>query len=197
MKLKNRFCYAIYFCWRKWGVNILTNVNASEFISIGKILNFHGIQGEAKVGFSKNQEDFLKQLKTVYIKKDSEYLKLEISGIRFNKNFALMKFKGINSINDLIPYKGCLIFVDRTVIREKLGEDEFLIDELTGLDVVDLEDKKIGVVVGVSNNGANDLISVKSKTKKISLVPFVKELVPKVDIQNKKITVNNIEGLIE
>lgn len=167
------------------------------YISVGKILNFHGIQGEAKVGFSKNQQDFLKTLKSVFIKQDSEYIKLEVTSVRFNKTFALIKFKGINSINDLMPYKGCLIFVKETTIRENLEEDEFLIDELTGLDVVDLEDNAIGVVVGVSNNGVNDLISIKSKTKKISLVPFVKELVPKVDIKNKKIMVNNIEGLIE
>lgn len=167
------------------------------YISVGKILNFHGIQGEAKIGFSKNQQDFLKKLKSVFVKSDSEYIKLEVTSIRFNKTFALMKFKGVNSINDLMPYKGCLIFVEETTIRENLGEDEFLIDELTGLDVIDSDENIIGVVVGVSNNGVNDLISVKSKTKKISLVPFVKELVPKVDIKNKKITVNNIEGLIE
>lgn len=167
------------------------------YVSVGKILNFHGIQGEAKVGFSKNQEDFLKKLDVIYIKQDSQYKKFDIISVRFNKNFAILKFEGINSINDLVPYKGCLLFVEKTVIREKLGEDEFLIDELTGLDVVDPEGNIIGVAVGVSNNGANDLISVKSKTKKISLVPFVKELVPKVDIKAKKITVNNIEGLIE
>lgn len=175
----------------------MTNVNANEFISVGKILNFHGIQGEAKIGFSKNQQDFLKTLKSVFIKSDSEYIKFEVTSVRFNKTFALIKFKGINSINDLMPYKGCLIFVEETTIRENLEEDEFLIDELTGLEVVDLQDNSIGVVVGVSNNGVNDLISIKSKTKKISLVPFVKELVPKVDIKNKKIIVNNIEGLIE
>ncbi|MDD3435522.1 MAG: ribosome maturation factor RimM [Candidatus Gastranaerophilales bacterium] len=168
-----------------------------EYISVGKILNFHGIQGEAKVGFSKNWQDFLKTLKSVYIKHNSDYIRFEITGVRFNKTFALIKFKGINSINDLMPYKGCLIFVEETVIRESLGEDEFLIDELTGLEVVDLEGNSIGIVIGVSNNGVNDLISVRSKTKKISLVPFVKELVPKVDIKNKQITVNNIKGLIE
>ncbi len=168
-----------------------------EYISVGKILNFHGIQGEAKVGFSKNQEDFLKTLKLVYIKQDNGYVKFEVSGVRFNKTFALIKFKEINSINDLIPYKGCVLFVEKTVVRETLGEDEFLIDELTGLEVFDLADNKIGIVVGVSNNGVNDLISIKSKSKKISLVPFVKNLVPNVDIKNKKITVNNIEGLIE
>lgn len=175
----------------------MVNVETDEFVSVGKILNFHGIQGEAKVGFSKNQADFLKKLKTVYIKKDFDYTKFEISSVRLNKTFALIKFKGINSINDLIPYKGCLIFIEKNLIRENLDENEFLVEELTGLDVVDLDDNKIGVVMGVSNSGVNDLISVKSKTKKISLVPFVKELVPKVDIKNKKITVNNIEGLIE
>lgn len=167
------------------------------YVSVGKILNFHGIQGEAKVGFSKNQEDFLKKLKSVYIKQDSQYIELEVSNVRFNKTFALIKFKGINSIEDLIPYKGYLLFVEKTTVRENLGEDEFLIDELTGLEVVDPQGNNIGVIVGVSNNGASDLISVKSNTKKISLVPFVKALVPNVDIKNKKVTVNNIEGLIE
>lgn len=168
-----------------------------KYVSVGKILNFHGLQGEAKVGFSKNQVEFLKKLDVVYILQDGEYQKFEVKSVRFNKTFALIKFKGINSINDLLPYKSCLIFVEEVFIRENLEEDEFLIDELTGLDVVDGNDKVVGVVVGVSNNGANDLISVKGNSKKISLVPFVKELVPHVDIKNKKITVNNIEGLIE
>lgn len=171
--------------------------NANNFISVGKILNFHGIQGEAKVGYSKNQQDFLKALKTVYIRLNNDYKKFEISALRFHKDVALIKFQGINSVNELIQYKGCLIFVEENYIRENLDENEFLIDELTGLDVIDPHGNKIGVVVGVSNNGANDLISVKSKTKKISMVPFVKELVPNVDIKGKKITVNNIEGLIE
>lgn len=168
-----------------------------EYISVGKILNFHGIQGEAKIGFSKNQADFLAKLKTVFIKHQDKVVELEVKSIRFNKSFALMKFEGINSIEDLIPYKGSVLFVEETFIRENLDEEEFLIDELIGLDVFDPENNKLGVVVGVSNNGTNDLISVKSKTKKISLVPFVKELVPVVEIKNKKIVVNNIEGLIE
>lgn len=175
----------------------MSSQKTDNFVSVGKILNFHGIQGETKVGYSKNQAEFLQQLKTVYIKKDNEYVESEIKSLRFHKNFALIKFSGINSINDAIPYKGCLIFVKEEFIRENLGEDEFLIDELTGLDVFDTNGNKIGVVVGVSNNGASDLLSIKSKTKKISLVPFVDELVPQVDIKNKKVIINNIEGLIE
>jgi len=169
----------------------------NNYISVGKILNFHGLQGEAKVGFSKNQEEFLKKLKSVFIMQGLEYVSFDISSVRFNKTFALIKFKGIDSIEEIIPLKNSLLYVRQETIRKNLEEDEFLIDELTGLDVVDLDDKNIGVVVGVSNNGANDLISIKSKSQKISMVPFVKELVPTVDIKNKKIIVNNIKGLIE
>jgi len=167
------------------------------YISVGKILNFHGIQGEAKVGFSKNQRDFLTKLDAVFVKIGSAYTKLEVKSVRFNKTFALIKFEGINSIETLIPYKGCLLFVEEHMIRETLEEDEFLIDELTGLDILDADGNKVGVVVGVSNNGANDLITVKGLSKKISMIPFVKELVTHVDIKKRKITINNIEGLIE
>ena len=169
----------------------------SKFVSVGKILNFHGIQGEAKVGFSKGQEDFLLSLDVVFVKKNNEYLPLKVVRSRLNKTFALIKFEGINSINDLMKYKGELLFVEEDTIREKLEEDEFLIDELVGLSVFDTEDKKLGFVVGVSNNGANDLLSVKTNSKKICLVPFVKAIVVNVSIKDKKVVINNLEGLLE
>lgn len=169
-----------------------------KYISVGKILNFHSIKGEAKVGYSKNQQDFFSSLESVFIKKDNEYFPLEIASVRQNKNFLIVKFKGINDINEIIPLKGCLLFVEESIIRENLAEDEFLIDELVGLQVIDYaSDEKLGFVIGVSNNGANDLISVKTNSKNVSLVPFVKAFVPVVDIKNKKIFINNIEGLLE
>ena len=170
----------------------------SKYVSVGKILNFHGIKGEAKVGYSKNRLDFFKSLDSVYIQDDHEYKRLGIISIRVNKNFLLVKFENINSIDELLPYKGKLLFVDESTIRENLEEDEFLIDELVGMDILDNEtDKKLGFVVGVSNNGATDLLSIKTKTKHICLIPFVKAIVPIVDIKNKKIKINNIEGLLE
>lgn len=169
----------------------------NKFISVGKILNFHGIQGEAKVGFSKNQQDFFCGLKEVYIKNKEEYLPLKIKNIRIHKNFAIVKFEGINSIDELIEYKGALLFVEENVIRDALDEDEFLIDELVGLDVVDKDGNKLGFIVGVSNNGANDLLSVKTKSKNISLIPLVKAIVTDVSLKDKKVTINNIEGLLQ
>ena len=71
-----------------------------DLISIGKILNFHGIMGEAKVGFSDAQR--LKNLKKVIVK-DNE---LTIEKHRFHKNFAIIKFKEISDINELLNFKG-------------------------------------------------------------------------------------------
>ena len=127
-----------------------------------------------------------------------DYKKLDITSCRPNKNFLLVKFDGIDSINDLLPYKGMLLFTDEDTIRENLDEDEFLIDELVGMGIYDKEtNENLGFVIGVSNNGATDLLSVKTNTKHICLIPFVKAIVPDVDIKNKKIVINNIEGLLE
>lgn len=167
----------------------------SNFVSIGKILNFHGVQGEAKLGYSKNREEFLSQIKEVYVQLGSEYKKLEVLRIRFTPKCGIIKFKGVDTLNDILEYKNKLIFVTEETARSFLEEDEFLIDELVGLDVYD-GDKKVGAVVGVSNNGASDLLSVKNLDKKICLVPFVKAIVLSVDIKNRKIQINNLEGLL-
>ena len=170
----------------------------NKYVSVGKIVNFHGIKGEAKVGYSKNQQDFFTSLDTVYLKDKDNYTSLHILSAKPLKNMMIVKFEGIDSINDILELKGKLLFVEESVIRENLNEDEFLIDELVGLEVFDNENgQKLGFVIGVSNIGASDLISIKTNSKKISLVPFVKAIVPIVDIKNKKIMINNIEGLLE
>ncbi|MCQ2738959.1 MAG: ribosome maturation factor RimM [bacterium] len=167
----------------------------NNFVSIGKIISFHGVKGEAKLGYSKNREDFLSKLKNVYIKVDTEYIEFEIQNLRFTPKCAIVKFKGIDNLNDILPYKGVLVFVKEDVAREFLEEDEFLIDELVGMNVYD-GGTRVGSVVGVSNNGASDLLSVKTNSKNICLVPFVKAIVLSVDMKNKKIQINNLEGLL-
>ena len=133
----------------------------------------------------------------VFVLSEHEYIPLKIKSCRLNKSFAIVKFEGINSINDILPYKNSLLFVPEETIRESLDEDEFLIDELVGLEVFDTNDRKIGFIIGVSNNGATDLLSVKTKSKKVSLVPFVKAIVTHVSIKDKKVVINNLEGLVE
>ena len=64
----------------------------NDFISVAKILNFHGIKGEARVGYSVGNENKLKSLKSLFVHFQNEYVQLKIKNLRFHKNFAIIKF---------------------------------------------------------------------------------------------------------
>ncbi|MCD7879871.1 MAG: ribosome maturation factor RimM [Candidatus Gastranaerophilales bacterium] len=168
----------------------------SDLISVAKILNFHGIKGEVKLGFSKGRERQLELLKKVYVKKDNEILTLNVSAVRFHKHFAIVKFKELETVNDAENLKGLDIYIPKTEVEENLDNDEFLISDLIGMDVYDEDGCLIGKIKAVGENAANNILSVEDNNKKEHLVPFVKDIVPVVDLKGNKIVINNIEGLI-
>ena len=165
-----------------------------NYISIGKIINFFGIKGEAKVGYSNFNQ--LKNAKKIYMLDNNEEKILEIERIRQNKNFAIVKFRDINDINDLIPFKGQRLFISKNEALEKLEKDEFLINDLIGCNIFNEKEEKIGTVESVATNGAQDLLNIKNDLNQIKIVPFVNEFFPIVDIKNKKIIIKPIEGLL-
>ena len=167
----------------------------SKLISIGKVLNFHGIKGEVRVGFSKGKESLLKKLNQVFIFKDNIKYAYDIESVRFHKNFAIIKFKQINSINDVMPIKGLLLHVNEETLKASLETDEFLISDLSGLAVYDTNGNKIGVISGVGENKATNLLEIEKTNGLKFMVPFVKEWVPVVDVENDKIVVNMIDGI--
>ncbi len=172
----------------------MENKNLKDYISIGKITNFFGIKGEAKVGF--DNENQIKNAKKVLLLDDKSQRTLTIKNLRFHKNFAIIKFEEIDDINDLIPFKGQRIFVAKEEAKSKLEKDEFLINDLIGCVVYDLNDEKIGEVVNITTNSSQDLLNIKNLIGQVKLVPFVNEFFPDVDIENKKIIIKPIEGLL-
>ena len=155
----------------------------NNLISIAKILNFHGINGEVKAGYSQGNENKLKKLKFVYVNYQNEYLELKIKSLKFHKNFAIIKFENIDNINDVIKYKGLNLYTKESNIIENLDEDEYLISQLTGLKVYDKSGLFLGIVEEVAENKASSLLSVRyNKDNKLYFVPFVKQLVLKVDL---------------
>ena len=165
-----------------------------DYISIGKIINFFGIKGEAKVGYSDYNR--LKNVKEVYMLDNIEQVKLQIDKIRQGKNFAIVKFKDIDDINSLIPFKGQRIFIPKKEALNKLEKNEYLINDLIGCIIVNDKNEKIGIVKNISTNGTQDLLNIENDLHQIKLVPFVNEFFPVVDIQNKKIIIKPIEGLL-
>lgn len=168
----------------------------NKLVSVAKILNFHGIKGEAKIGFSKKNTDFIQTMTHAFIKTDTDFVEVNILSVKFNNKCAIMKFEGINSIDELMEYKGCSLYVPEEDLKEDLDEDEFLTSDLVGMEVF-ANDKKIAVVVGLSNNGGTDLLTVKTASGKISYVPFVKDICKEIDMENNRIIIEHLEGLIE
>lgn len=165
-----------------------------EIISIGKIINFHGIQGYARVGYS--NAEVIKGAKKVFVK-EGEKTVLTVEKVTFHKNFALMKFKEINSIDELLPFKGKNIYLEKEAVKESLPEEEFLIQDLIGLKVFDNEEEFIGFVEDVQTSNGNDILCIKKESNEgVALVPFARELVPVVDIKGGKIIIKPIEGLL-
>ena len=169
---------------------------ADNLISIAKILNFHGIKGEAKVGFTKGKENQIQSLKIVFVKKNNSFKKLNVQSVRFHKHFAIIKFIEFVTVNVVEEFKGCDLYLTKEEVEENLAQDEYLINDLINMDVYDEDGCLLGSVAAVGENLANDILSVRDNNGKEHLVPFVKEIVPVVDLINKRIVINNIEGLI-
>lgn len=169
----------------------------NELISIGKVLNFHGIKGEIKAGYTKGREKQIAELETVVIDFDGIPKTFTVESVRFHKQHALIKFKEINSINDVEKIKGKEIKILKETVANCLDNDEFLISDLIGLNVFNKDEELIGTVKEVGTNGASEILEIADANNKVHLVPFVKALVPFVDIKHKSIVINDIEGLIE
>ena len=167
-----------------------------NIISIAKILNFHGIKGEAKIGFTKGREKQILMLKKVFVKKNDNFTELNISSVRFHKHFAIVKFKEFSTVNEVEEFKGCDIYLDKDEVEKNLDNDEYLISDIIGMEAYDTDDCNLGTVVSIGENLANNILYIKDNNGKEHLVPFVKEIVPVVDIKNRRVVINNIEGLI-
>lgn len=167
-----------------------------DYLRVGIISSTHGVKGEVKVFSTTDDLERFKQLKHCILDTGKEYRELEIEGVKFFKQFAILKFKGIDSINDIEKYKG----KDLLVTRENavpLEEGEFFIADLIGSSVEEENGTYIGELVDVMQTGANDVFVVKRENKKEVLLPFIEECVKEIKIEEKKILVYLMPGLIE
>ncbi len=165
-------------------------------LQVGVISSTHGVRGEVKVFPTTDDVKRFKRLKEVILETGKEELILEIEGVKFFKQFAILKFKGIDNINDIEKYKGKSLFVTRKN-AVSLRKDEYFIADLQGLLVVDEDGKKIGTLRDVMETGANDVYIVDMTDGREVLLPAIKECILNVDIEGGTIRVHMMDGLLE
>lgn len=172
------------------------DINMISELQVGVITQTHGIRGEVKVFPTTDDASRFKKLKEVIMDTGRERLTLEIEGVKFFKQYAILKFKGYDSINDIEKYKNAKLYVTRDK-AVKLKKDEYFIADLIGLDVVTDEREYFGRLKDVMSTGANDVYVVTREDGSEVLLPAIKECVKSVDMEQGQITVHIMEGLLE
>lgn len=166
----------------------------NSYLELGQIVNVKGLKGEVKVNpFTENIERF-EELKTVLIKFKNENKEFEIEKVGYHKNQVILKFKGINTVEEAEKLRNSYILIDRNDL-EPLEEGVYYITDLLGLEVYTEDGTLLGKVDDIYNTGSNDIYVVKDDLGKQKLLPGIPEVLKNVDLEHGKIIVNLIEGL--
>ena len=164
-------------------------------MQVGIITQTHGIKGEVKVFPTTDDVGRFKKLKQVIMDNGRERLNLEIEGVKFFKQYAILKFKGYDSINDIEKYKSAKLYIKREQ-AVKLKKDEYFIADLIDMEVVTEDGEYFGKLKDVLTTGANDVYIVTREDGTEVLLPAIKQCVKSIDMEQGRIIVHIMDGLI-
>ena len=165
-----------------------------DLLQIGVITTTHGVRGDVKVFPTTDDPMRFKKLKQVILDTGKEQIELEFAGARFFKNLVILKFKGIDNINDVEQYRQKSLYVTREN-AVPLGENEYFIADLIGLKVVSDEGEELGELSDVLQTGANDVYVVSKENTPDLLIPAIRDCIRQVDIENGTMQVHLLAGL--
>ena len=164
-------------------------------LEIGQIVNTFGIKGFVKANPWVNDITRFDNLKKVYIKNKKNLQELEIEEVKYHKNQVLLKFKGIETVEQADLLRNYIIEIDRKdAIPLKKGQ--YFIADLLESEVYTDEGVLLGILDDIYNTGSNDIYVVKDELGKSTLLPGIPEVIKNVDLENKKITVHLLKGLV-
>lgn len=167
-----------------------------DIFQVGAIASTHGVRGEVKVYSMTDDANRFKDLKEVFLDTGKEMRLLHVQSCKFFKNQPILKFEEFDDINDAEQYKRCGLFVTREN-AVKLEENEFFIADILGFDVYRETGEKLGILEDVLQTGANDVYVVKMENGKEVLLPVIKDCVKKVSLEEKRIDVFVMKGLMD
>ncbi|CAH2212960.1 ribosome maturation factor RimM [Tepidibacter aestuarii] len=165
-----------------------------EYFKIGQIVKVQGLKGEMRVYPLTDYKERFEEIDWVYISDDKE-TKYEIEKVRYKGNVVILKIKGIDSINDAEKLMKKYLRIPRENARE-LEDDEYFISDLIGIKAYTVGGEYIGVLDEVLQTAANDVYLIKNDENKEILIPAIKKFVPELSIEDKKMIIDPIEGMI-
>ena len=162
---------------------------------IGQIVNTQGLKGEVRVYPYVDDINRFDELENFYLDKNFNQ-EFEVERVRYKGNMVIMKIKGVDSVEMAERLKTKNLYVSRENSVD-LDEDEFFIADLIGLDVFTVAGEKVGTLKDVLQYSANDVYVVKGDNDKEYLIPSILKFVPEINIEEKKMIIDPIKGMLD
>ncbi len=166
-----------------------------EYLTVGKIINTHGVKGEMKVMPLTSDISRFDYLKLVWLEANGKLTEHFVEKVRYHQGFVLLTLRGIDTMDKAIALKDCYLKVDRKHTRP-LEENEYFIADLIGCSVFE-KGVLLGTVTDVIQTGSNDVYVTEGEKYGEILIPALEQVVHRVDIVNRQIDVELPEGLVE
>ena len=165
----------------------------TKYLEIGQIVNTFGIKGMVKVKPFTDDNKRFDRLEKVYIKNKEKLKEYQIEEVKYHKDMILIKFRGIENPEQANLLRNSYLMIDREE-EKPLEEGTYYIVDMIGMDVYTEEGEKLGNIEDIFNTG--DIYVVKSELGKQILLPAISDVVKNIDMENKKMVVHLISGLI-
>ncbi len=165
-----------------------------NYLEIGKITSVHGLAGDVKVEPWCDSPEELCAHKTLYFSNGEK--KVKVKKARVQKNMAIIKLEGINTVEEAQSLRNKILYVDRNSL--KLPENTYFIADLIGMEVLDFDTgKSYGVITDVTQTGANDVYHIKSQDERMYYVPAIADVVRSTDIETGIMKITPLRGLFD
>lgn len=166
----------------------------TKYLEAGKIANTHGVRGDLVVDSLCDTPEILRDIKTLYIKRQGEYVPMKVVRSTIHSGRNLIKFEGIETLDDALHYKGRRLYADRNDIQ--IDSDSVFIADLIGLPVYNAHSgETIGKLSDVVNYGYNDILEIDIGDGKSVLVPNLDQFVERISLE-EGIFIIPVEGLL-
>jgi 16S rRNA processing protein RimM len=174
----------------------LSTVSSENLLLVGKVIRPHGLDGSLRIrSYAQSAESFL-DAGNVFLKSDNdEMCEYKVSSIKPHKSVFLIQLQGLQSLAEAERYRGADILIRKELLEQK-GEEEYFWFELIGLEVFLNSGRYLGKLTDIIPTGSNDIYVVKKGGKEV-LIPAIHQVVDKIDLENKKIIVSEMEGLLD
>ncbi len=157
-----------------------------EFLAVGQIINTHGIKGEVKVYPLTDDTRRFRKLDIIYI----DGIERKVSWCKLQPDKIILKIEGIETPEEAYKFRDKYIEIKRDN-AVKLENGRYFVADIIGSKVIDENNKEIGNVFDVIFTGSNEVYWVKGKEE--LLVPALKSVIVKMDMENKLITIKPVD----